>query len=303
MIDPAPTRIELRHLRSYVAVAEERHFRRAAERLHISQPPLSAQIKALEEALGVRLLERDRRNVVVTAAGEAFLDGARRVLEQMDLAADAARRAERGEIGRLTVGFVGSSLYGRLPELLRAFRTAHPDVGLGLRELSTAAQVEALESGSIDVGFLRPPVVPDGITILPLLEEDLVALLPEDHPLVDAGFVSLGSLRDEPFVLLSHAAAPGLHDAIVEGMKRVSATPVIAQEAEEMQTVVGLVAAGLGVSVVPASVRALDRHDVVYRELSGPAPRVELALAHREGDISPTLAAFLSVVRELVEAS
>ncbi|WP_372791432.1 LysR substrate-binding domain-containing protein [Paraconexibacter sp.] len=299
MIEPAPARIELRHLRSFIAVAEERHFRRAAERLHMSQPPLSQQIKALEEALGVTLLDRDRRGVRITDAGAVFLDRARAVLAAMDGAADAARRAQAGELGRLSIGFVGSSMYGRVPEILRRFRATHPEVHLSLRELNTAAQVDALVHGDIDVGFLRPPVSADGVEIESLLEEPVVVVMPEDHRLVGMPSLTLMHLRRERFVLLSRAAAPGQHDAISRALAAEGAAPLVVQEAEEMQTIIGLVASGMGVSLVPASVRALDRHDVVYRDIVGPAPSIELAYAYRQGETTPVVDAFLSAVREL----
>lgn len=297
MIDPAPVRIELRHLRSYVAVAEERHFRRAAERLHMSQPPLSQQIKTLEEALGVSLLTRDRRGVEVTVAGEAFLEQARAVLAAMDQAVDVARRADQGELGRLSIGFVGSAMYGRVPDVLRRFRTEHLGVHLTLRELGTTAQVDALTHGEIDVGFLRPPVSAEGIEIEHFADEPVVVVLPQDHHLVGMPSLTLVHLRRERFVQLSAAAAPGQHDAIQRALAAEGAAPLVVQEAEEMQTVVGLVASGLGVSLVPASVRALDRHDVVYRDIVGPAPRVELACAYRKRDASPVVAAFVEAVR------
>lgn len=297
MIDPAPPRIELRHLRSYVAVAEERHFRRAAERLHMSQPPLSQQIKTLEEALGVELLIRNRRGVEVTVAGEAFLEQARVVLAAMDQAVGVARRADQGELGQLSIGFVGSAMYGRVPDVLRRFRTGHLGVHLTLRELGTAAQVDALVHGDIDVGFLRPPVSAEGIEIEHFADEPVVVVLPQDHHLVGMPSLTLVHLRRERFVQLSAAAAPGQHEAIHRALAAEGAAPLVVQEAEEMQTVVGLVASGLGVSLVPASVRALDRHDVVYRDIVGPAPRVELAFAYRKRDASPVVASFLDSVR------
>jgi len=297
VIETAPTRIELRHLRSYIAVAEERHFRRAAERLHMSQPPLSQQIKTLEEALGVQLLIRDRRGVVVTDAGQVFLEQARAVLAAMDGAVDAARRAQDGELGHLSVGFVGSSMYGRVPEIIRRFRAAHPTVHLSLRELGTGAQAEALIHGEIDVGFLRPPVSAEGVEIDQLLDEPVVVVMPEDHHLVGMPSLTLMHLRRERFVLLSRAAAPGQHDAISKALAADGAAPLVVQEAEEMQTIIGLVASGMGVSLVPASVRALDRHDVVYRDIVGPAPRIELAYAYRRGDTNPVVQNFLAAVR------
>ena len=264
-------------------MAEERHFRRAAERLHMSQPPLSQQIKTLEEALGVRLLERDRRGVEVTDAGEVFLEQARAVLACVDEAVDAARRAQAGELGRLSVGFVGSSMYGRVPEILRRFRATHPDVHLSLRELNTAAQIEALTHGEIDVGFLRPPVSAEGIEIDALLEEPVVVVMPEDHHLVGMPSLTLMHLRRERFVLLSRAAAPGQHDAIARALASEGAGPLVVQEAEEMQTIIGLVASGMGVSLVRPPFAPSTGTTWSTATSSVPRPRIALAYAFRQG--------------------
>ncbi len=225
MIDPAPARIELRHLRSFIAVAEELHFRRAAERLHMSQPPLSQQIKTLEEALGVQLLERDRRGVSVTDAGSVFLDQARTVLACMDGAVDAARARRRASSASCRWASSAPPCTDGCRRSCDASAPTHPDVHLSLRELNTAAQIDALVQGEIDVGFLRPPVSAEGIEIDALLEEPVVVVMPEDHHLVGMPSLTLMHLRRERFVLLSRAAAPGQHDAIARALPRTVQLP------------------------------------------------------------------------------
>jgi DNA-binding transcriptional LysR family regulator len=287
--------MELRHLRYFVAVAEELHFRRAAERLHMSQPPLSQQIRRLEEDVGATLLVRNQRRVELTAAGQAYLARARDILAAVEDAAREARRVQRGEVGRLDVGFVGSAMYSVVPELLRAFRERFPDVGLHLRELGTTEQLRRLEDGRLDVGFLRAPGPRPGLSIETVLLEPVVAALPEDHPLAAAPEVRVEDLAAAPLVLMTRAGAPGLRDALTR-LTDGLAEDAIVQEVTEMQTLVGLVAAGAGVSLVPQSLRALVRAGVVYRDLAGDVPTVRLSAAWRTGDDSPVLAAFLELM-------
>lgn len=289
--------MELRHLRYFVAVAEELHFHRAAERLHISQPPLSQQIRALERELDVLLLERNRRSVSLTPAGAVFLEEARAILDAVEAASEAARSVARGEAGRLAIGFVGSSMHGALPGVLREYRRTHPNVALALTELPTAGQLEALASGRIDVGVLRPPVREPGLALATIQTEPFVVALPEDHPLAARDEVELAALLDEPFVLLSRREAPGLHLSLADAMSAAGGVPRVVQEAREMQTVVGLVAAGLGVSLVPASVGDDAHHGVAYRPVAGTAPVVELALAWRPDTLSPTVESFLATAQ------
>lgn len=289
--------MELRHLRYFVAVAEELHFHRAAERLHISQPPLSQQVRALEAELGVQLLERNRRSVALTAAGAVFLREAREILASVDAATEAARSVARGEAGRLALGFVGSAMHGALPGVLRAHRRAFPKVQLVLTELPTAGQLEALMAGRIDVGVIRPPVREPGLAFETIHTEPVVIALPADHRLAARGEVALADLVAEPFVLLARREAPGLYESLAQAMADAGGVPDVVQEAREMQTVVGLVAAGLGVSLVPASVGADEHRGVAYRPVAGGAPSVALALAWRPEDKSPVLQAFLETAR------
>jgi DNA-binding transcriptional LysR family regulator len=294
--------MELRHLRYFVVVAEELHFRRAAERLHMSQPPLSQQIRRLEEEVGATLLLRNQRRVELTAAGAAFLERAREILVAVEDAARQARRVQRGEVGRLAVGFVGSAMYSFVPELLRAFRDQSPDIALRLLELGTTEQLRQLEDGRLDAGFLRAPRARPGVTIETVLEEPVVVALPDVHPLAGRPLLRLGDLEGEPLVLLTPARSPGLRDALAGAIERLGGEERIVQEVAEIQTVVGLVAAGVGISLVPESVRALVRHGVTYRPLAGDAPAVRLAMAWRTSDDSPVLAAFLEKARATAPA-
>jgi DNA-binding transcriptional LysR family regulator len=294
--------MELRHLRYFVAVGEELHFRRAAERLHMSQPPLSQQIRALEEEIAVQLFTRNQRRVELTAAGAAFLIRAREILQAVEDAAREARRVQRGEVGRLAVGFVGSAMYSFVPELVHALREHSPDIALRLQELGTGEQLRQLEDGRLDVGFMRAPRAHPDLTVETLVAEPVVAALPDLHPLAAQLSVSLEDLRGQPLVLLTRAGAPGLRAALDGTIEALGGEDNIVQEASEMQTVVGLVAAAVGVSIVPESVRALMRRGVSYRPIEGESPRVRLEMAWRAADESPVLAAFLAMARAAAPA-
>ncbi len=288
--------MELRHLRYFVAVAEEMHFGRAAERLGMSQPPLSQQVKDLERELGAQLIDRSRRRIGLTHAGGLFLEEARLALSQAEKAARTARRAHRGEIGTLSIGFVGSATYEVLPEALRSFRERYPDVGLELRTMHSAQQAEAFREGRIQVGFLRPPV--DGsIATRTLLEETLVAALPADHSLADAQKVSLSELAGEDFVLAPRPSGPAVYDRIVGLCRRAGFSPNVAQESAELQTVAGLVAAGVGVALLVGRPEHLLRHrGVAYREVGDPGSTWELVLAWRKEERSPVAQAFVEML-------
>jgi DNA-binding transcriptional LysR family regulator len=292
--------MELRHLRYFVAVAEELHFRRAAERLNISQPPLSQQIQTLEAEVGVQLLLRDRRGVELTAAGQAFLTEARHTLGAADHAVATARRVAHGELGDLSVGFVGSTMYGRVPELLRAFREERGEVGIRLRELTSSEQMDALQARQIDIGFLRPPVAAAGITVETLFEEPIVVALPADHPLAGSPRVDARRLRDEAIVTLSAQDAPGIAAATDNLLAAAGVVPHVVQIVTEVPTAIGLVASGLGVTFVPESLMTLNRTGVVYRPLAGRRQTVRFAVAYRTRDQPPVVSAFLDLARAAV---
>jgi DNA-binding transcriptional LysR family regulator len=290
--------MELRQLRYYVAVAEELHFRRAAARLHMSQPPLSQQIRQLEEELGCLLLSRTRRRVELTPAGEAFLRDARAILAELDGAVATARRIDAGQTGRLRIGFVGSALVSLLPGIVQRFRAARPNVEVELRERSTIEQVDGLTRGLVDVGLVPLPVEEDGLHAEILLRERTIAALPAGHPLARLGRVPLARLAAEPFVMFPRAQAPGFHDRLIASLTATGSPPRIVQNAAEMQTIVGLVATGIGVSLVPASVEHLALQGVAYRPVTG-GPVVELAAITRAAEDSPVVHAFLELAREL----
>lgn len=294
--------MELRHLRYFVAVATELHFGRAAKRLHISQPPLSMQIRALEEELGVTLLHRTRRQVSMTRAGKAFLHDARQILERAEQAVLTARRAARGEIGELVVGFISVADYNLLPLVLREFRRCYPQVTMSLRELTTDAQIAELSEGRIDVGFLLPPVSEPTIESVPILREPLIAAIPEHHPLASTqGKIPLASLSSAPFIMTPRHMAPGLHDDIVSFCHSAGFSPQVIQEAIQMQTVISLVSAEMGVALIPESLQNLQRTGVIYKRLKEKSPLTEIRLAWRAGDNLPTLKLFIQLTRQIAD--
>lgn len=292
--------MELRHLRYFVAVAEECHFGRAAQRLHIAQPPLSQQIRQLEAELGVQLLTRSTRRVELTPAGARYLERARSILAGVDAAWDEAVRVADGRMGRVAIGFTGSATYELLPSLSRTLREQSPGLELDLRgELLTPSQVAGLLDGTLDVGFLRPPTRDPGIEVHPLRREPLVVVLPETHPQAAHEQVSLADLADEMFISYPSHHRSVVHDAVLEACQSAGFTPR-ATEVAETSTLVSFVAADLGVALVPASVQHLRITGAVYRPLADAAPMVELAVATRRGDASPAVRRVVALAQELL---
>lgn len=295
--------MELRHLRYFVTVAEELHFGRAAKKLHISQPPLSMQIRALENELGVTLLNRTQRSVALTEAGNALLGEARHILARVDQAVLMTRRASCGEIGELAIGFISVADYNVLPVVLREFRRAFPLVNLILRESTTDAQIRDLLAGRIDVGFVLPPINEPSLESVAILREPLIAALPDKHPLArKAGKLALENLKDAPFILFPRPYAPGLYDDVVSCCKAAGFSPRVEQEAIQMQTIVSLVSAELGVALIPASLTNLQRTGVTYKSLKGGSPLTEVRLAWRRGDDLPALRVFVEVASRAAKA-
>ncbi|MGA2014212.1 MAG: LysR substrate-binding domain-containing protein [Solirubrobacteraceae bacterium] len=290
--------MELRQLRYFVAVAEELHFRRAAARLHISQPPLSQQIAALERELGLSLLTRSRRRVELTPAGEAFLRDARAALAELELATARARAIDAGQAGVLRINFVGSALLSIVPAAVQRFRRARPGVEIELHERSTAEQLRALESGVIDIGLVRPPIDAEPwLRAERVMRERTIAVIPAGSPLAALKQIPLKRLAAEPLVLFPRGQAPGYHDLLIGRMAATGTSPQIVQYAPEMLTIIGLVAAGIGVSPVPASVAHLALDGVTYRPLRG-APDTELVAVTRADNQSPLVRAFVADARE-----
>jgi DNA-binding transcriptional LysR family regulator len=294
--------VELRLWRQFIAVAEELHFGRAASRLHMTQPPLTQAIAGLERLLGVRLFDRTKRSVQLTAAGRAVLPEARELLARAQALPAHARAAAHGEIGRLRLAFVSTVGFGLLPQWVRAFRSIYPQIELELIESTGDVQLESLARGDIDAGFVlhSPGFAPAGLHQLRIAREPLVLALPEQHELASARTPSLGRVLDQALVIFPRRILPSLHDAIFGMYHAAGRTPRVAQEAIQMQTIVNLVSAGLGLAWVPGSVRQFQRPGVVYRQVTGKkaqaVPHCETSLVWPSAD-NPTLERFVEFAR------
>jgi DNA-binding transcriptional LysR family regulator len=296
--------IELRQFRQFIAVAEELSFRRAALRLRMAQPPLTAAIKKMESELGVLLIERSNRIARLTEAGRVFLEEARRAVAQADRALNAAQRAGAGLSGSLRVNFVPSVAHDLLPRILRAFGDAHSGIDLNLGEATTAQQVAALTEDRADIGFVMPPLHnAEGLSIDVLLRDQLVVALPEGHRLANRRSMTLAHLADERWILFPARHGPGLYGRVLSACAKAGFVPRAAQETMQMDTIASFVAGGIGLALVPASLAALGRRGVVFRRPSGTGAPVdyELALAYRTR--SPALDAFASVAHAVVKKS
>jgi DNA-binding transcriptional LysR family regulator len=302
--------MELWHLKYFIAVAEEGHITRAAERLGMQQPPLSQRIKAIERELDVQLFHRKARGVELTDAGRAFLNNARAVLAQLDHAFDATRRTARGEEGRISIGIVPASPFHPLvPRAIRAFREAYPLVSVRLEERLGGELLELMQSEQIDVAFIRTPDAnQEGLVINRLLEEPMLVALPSAHALARSGNESespllLRHLASETFILYGPPGI-GLREVTMAACRAAGFSPRAGQEAPRIASTLSLVAVGLGISLVPASLRHLYMDGVVYRRLRGPIqPKAPLDLASRRGDSSVVVQHFLKLVRQAVKNS
>ena len=295
--------IELRLWRQFVAVAEELHFGRAALRLHMTQPPLTQAIANLERQLGVRLFDRTKRSVQLTVAGESLLPQARELLARAQGLPAQARAAAAGEVGQLRLAFVSTVGFTLLPQWVRGFRALHPEVEFELIEATGDIQLQALERGGVDAGFIlhSPGFAPADLQHLRIAREPLVVALPESHALASARTMSLGALLEEPLVVFPRRIVPSLHDALFAMYHHSGKMPRVAQEAIQMQTIVNLVSAGLGIAWVPDSVRQFQRPGVVYRQVNGKqaalVPGCETSLVWRRGEALPALERFLQFAR------
>jgi DNA-binding transcriptional LysR family regulator len=295
--------MDVRQLRYFVAVAEELSFSRAAERLHVSQPPLSVQIKAMEEELHATLFSRTKRRVALTHAGEVLLASARTVLSELDRASDMTRRAGRGEAGRLAMGFTSSApMLALFTRILRGFRSRYPAATVEARLMSTGQQIAALNRGEIDVGFIRPahwfkPAA--GVSVRPIWRDELNVFLPDDHPLLAReGALRVETLVEEAFIVVASEMGCGLSEHLDMLCSRAGFRPRIAQEATSVSLIPSLVAAGVGIAILPACQALSGIVGVLARPLAAANTLSDLLLAHRKGEISPLLRRFLEVAEE-----
>ncbi|OUL99956.1 LysR family transcriptional regulator [Variovorax sp. JS1663] len=294
--------MDLRQLRQFVAVAEERSFRRAAERLHVSQPPLSVAVQRLEAEVGATLLDRTRHHVRLTVAGEAFLREARRTLAHAQLSVEIAQRAAAGKLGTLRLSFVPSAALGVVPQLLRAFREDYPDVKLVLTGDTTSQQMAALLNGSTDVGIVVPPLHDAGdFRVQPYCEQELMLAVPDTHPLAHQQRVQLRDLASENFVGFPFKEGPGFESVVMAACQDCGFIPNFVQVAAQMQTILALVGAGLGVALVPQAMQAVQTAHVHYLQVRRRHVPVkyQLGLAFRPSNNNPALAAFISMAHRL----
>src|SRR5450830_8064 len=298
--------MELRQLRYFIAVAEELHFTRAAARLHIGQPPLSHAIQMLEQDVGARLFERNKRWVRLTEAGRLFLVDARRMLALAEEARSTAQRAERGEAGELRIGFTYSTPLTPLSAgAINRYRQDHPQVTLLLQELATLRQLDGLGQRTIDLGFVRTPElpIPAGIRTTLLREDPLVAVLPASHPLAAQAIVHIADLAALPFVMYPPGAGTSIYPQIFRLCRDAGFVPHVGQTAKESSTIIGLVAAGSGVTMLPSSFARVQMDGVAYRPLADKGAVTMLYLAQRDEETSPLLAGFIEVVMQAAQGA
>jgi DNA-binding transcriptional LysR family regulator len=293
--------MELRHLRYFVAVAEELNFTRAAIRLGIKQPPLSSQIRQLEKELGTPLFHRRTRGVELTDAGKLLLEEARIILKQVETAKTGVRRCARGETGRIIVGSASAVYFHPLvPAIIREYRTRYPGIVLAPQASSTAPLVERLRTGRTDAAFVRPPIRDSsGLTIEPLIDEEMMIVVPAGHALSGAASAPLSALAKETFVLYPRALNPDAYDLIIAALHQAGFNPTLGQEAPQIVSVIPLVAAGMGVSIMPRSTARILPDGVRYLSIEGEAPRAEIRLAYRRHDRSAAVQNFVAVARRI----
>lgn len=298
MTTDSRARITLRRMEQFIAVAEELHFHRAAERLNMSQPPLTSAIQKLEEDLGVKLIKRGNRVLGLTLAGETFVSEARETLRQAEKAITSTVDVAEGRTGVLRLGYVGSALYGRLPDVIRKFRASHPKVRLELREATTTAQITALRDGMLDIGILIPPLEQAEDVEQTLFDRDRLCMaIPKDHPLSKRSELTLADLADEPFILWPMVEGRSFHLQVIRLCAKADFVPTITQEAHGMHAVLSLVSVGGGVSVIPQSMSGFRGDQISYHPLSDPETAFDLVMGYRQ--LSPSARAFvLSTVKK-----
>jgi DNA-binding transcriptional LysR family regulator len=291
--------MEFRQLRYFVTVAQELHFGKAAERLDITQPALSKQIRVLETELEIELFIRTKRTVKLTKAGEVFLSEAQQLLHQAEKAIKLAKRTALGEVGRLTIGFTATATYTVLPELIGRFRVRYPQVELEMLELCTEAQVTALNQGKIDLGFLHPPIDTRGLEVYPILAEEFVAVLPKQHHLFSKQSLSLQDLAQESFLLHPRSEGPFLYDEFLKLCRQDGFKPQIVKEVCSHQTRICLVAAGMGITFIPTGLQTLVSQDVICKPIENLSLQLEFAAVWRSFVDTPVLQEFLMLLQDM----
>ena len=295
--------MKLHFLRYFVVLAEELHFGRAASRLAITQPPLSSAIKSLEEELEVQLLIRDSKHVELTQAGEAFLEEARQILEQVARASNVAKSVARGMRGRLEIGMTGSQIYREVPAIIQQFHAQMPDVNVVLNEMSSAEQIDQLLRGQIHAGFVNAAAVPPQLEFLPMAEDEFLLCLPEDHPKAHCDSVELKQLEHELFVMFSRVVAPANYDNVIAIFSRAGIHPRVAHAARQWLTIIAMVANGLGISVVPRSLARSRVHGVRFVGIKGDQVLAPAMLVWNPAYCPPTLRSFIGCARGVLAGS
>jgi DNA-binding transcriptional LysR family regulator len=295
---------DLNQLRCFVTVAEELHFGRAAARLNMTQPPLSRQIQVLEHIIDATLLERTSRSVRLTPAGRSFLPEARRILKLAESASQVARRIALGKTGSLKIGYTAAAAYGFLPELIAACRARLPEVDFSLKEMVSGDQLEALASGQIDAGLLRPPIARPEFATRRVVAEPLLAAIPKKHPLANAATIAIKDFDDQPFVMYSPYESRYFHDLLVALFTRADVLPRYVQHVGQIHSILAMVRAGLGVSIVPAAATNLKLADVRLRPLKlRTQTPVELFMVWRRDHENPLLPSLVEIAGELASTA
>ena len=292
--------MELRQLKYFIAVAEELHFGRAAESLHLSQPALTKQIQALEDSLKIQLLKRTKHSCHLTMAGQKFLEKARRILEEIEESIQVTRQVADGQMGRVRIGFTEATLYSLAPNIFKTYREHYPQVNLILTSSGTEANVEALRTYRIDVGFVYLPIREPSLSVYPLYEEAYVAALPSSHRLARQKEISLQSLANQPLIFYPRSLAPVLYAYFIQCCEQAGFLPNIVQEAEPSQTSLGLASAGVGITFVLSAMQNLSVKGIVYRPLVGNFLTLKLALTWRGGESSPVVHEFIKVLKKTI---
>lgn len=296
--------MDLRHLRYFIAIADHGSFTQAAEVLHIEQPPLSQQIKALETELGLKLFTRSRRGASLTDAGTQLLEQARTILTLERQFHQLAQGLARGEQGRLRIGMAGAvAMLPLIPRAIRAFREQWPEILITLEESNTPALCEALRERRVDIAIVRPPVPDPGISLHLLLDEPTMIAIPKGHPLSEHHTLKLSDVAKEPFLIFDRTIGPGFYDAIIAACQQAGFTPHFGQSAPQIAATVPMVAAGLGVSVVPAYLSQIHAEGATFHPISGPVPRATISLASRDPDLTGPSFNFHQILLKLAEAS